>query len=263
MRKKLIAILTLCIVLCTALFGLTACAETPSTHSHLYNKKVVSETYLKSSATCEKKAEYYYSCECGEVGSMTFESGDYAECVYINGQCKVCKTADPDYNDNTQDTPTHSHLYNKKVVSETYLKSSATCSKKAEYYYSCECGEVGNTTFEDGDFGEHDYGAFKNNGNGTHTKTCATHKEHTITEDCIFGTPTCTKKATCSGCGGEYGELAEHTYNTTYSTSETHHWFNSNCGCNLKKDYEEHTLGEDDCCEKCSLPLSSTEKASI
>ena len=48
--KKLVTILTLCFVLCTALFGLTACTnETP--HTHVYNQRNTSETYLKSDAT--------------------------------------------------------------------------------------------------------------------------------------------------------------------------------------------------------------------
>ena len=38
-------------------------------------------------------------------------------------------------------TPTHTHKYNKKNTDSKYLKSAATCTKAAKYYYSCECGE--------------------------------------------------------------------------------------------------------------------------
>ena len=131
MKKKLIAILSLCIVLCTALCGLTACtSETP--HTHVYNKKVASDTYLVSEATCEVKAKYYYSCECGDVGSVTFESGEPLK---------------------------------------------------------------------------HSYGDWVSNGDETHTKTCANDSEHKITESCSGGTATETEKAICDVCNTEYGEL--------------------------------------------------------
>ena len=38
-------------------------------------------------------------------------------------------------------TPTHTHKYNKKNTDSKYLKSAATCTKAAVYYYSCECGK--------------------------------------------------------------------------------------------------------------------------
>ena len=257
MNKKLVTILTLCFVLCTAICGLTACSEQVPTHTHVYNQKVVSDTYLKSQATCEQKALYYYSCECGDVGSVAFENGDFNECNFVAGKCSVCEKPYPNSgNDQTQNS--HTHVYNQKVVSDTYLKSQATCTQKAIYYYVCECGDVGSNTFESGDFGKHEYGAFKNNGNGTHTKTCINHSEHTITEKCYGGQATCREKATCLGCNAKYGELEEHTYSKEYSTSDTHHWYDSTCGCNLKKDYAEHVIGEDNCCETCSIPMSST-----
>ena len=87
MNKKLIAILTLCVILCIALFGLNACSnddsnnengnQTPPTHIHVYNQKVVNNDYLKSYATTTEKAKYYYSCECGEKGTNTFEHGEF------------------------------------------------------------------------------------------------------------------------------------------------------------------------------------------
>lgn len=43
--------------------------------AHSYKKKVVSDKYLKSAATCTKKAKYYYSCKCGRKGKNTFTSG--------------------------------------------------------------------------------------------------------------------------------------------------------------------------------------------
>ena len=80
-------------------------AEKPTEHKHAYTEKVVESKYLKTAATCKAKAVYYYSCECGERGTETFEYGEKS-----------------------------SHTFDKQVVSELYIKSSATCAKKAEYY---------------------------------------------------------------------------------------------------------------------------------
>ena len=46
-----------------------------SVHTHKIERNA-DERYLKSSATCEKRAEYYFSCKCGEMGMQTFEHGD-------------------------------------------------------------------------------------------------------------------------------------------------------------------------------------------
>lgn len=46
-----------------------------SVHTHKFERNA-DERYLKSSATCEKRAEYYFSCKCGEMGMQTFEYGD-------------------------------------------------------------------------------------------------------------------------------------------------------------------------------------------
>ena len=46
-----------------------------SVHTHKFERNA-DERYLKSAATCEKRAEYYFSCECGEMGVQTFEYGN-------------------------------------------------------------------------------------------------------------------------------------------------------------------------------------------
>lgn len=50
-------------------------------------------------------------------------------------------------------TKPHNHVFERKV-SDEYLKSPATCTSKAEYYFSCEiCGQRDTNTFEYGDYG--------------------------------------------------------------------------------------------------------------
>ncbi len=53
----------------------------------------------------------------------------------------------------------------------------------------------------------HDWGAGTSNGNGTHTYSCTrSNCDAVITVSCTGGTATCTAKAVCKVCGGEYGE---------------------------------------------------------
>ncbi|MDR4017204.1 MAG: LPXTG cell wall anchor domain-containing protein, partial [Oscillospiraceae bacterium] len=98
-------------------------------------------------------------------------------------------------------------------VNEYRLKSAATCTSPAVYYQSCStCGAQGAETFTNGEPLGHDYGAWTSNGDGTHTRICAHDAAHTETNNCHGGTATCTHKAVCTVCGGEYGEMAAHSF---------------------------------------------------
>ncbi|MDE7439190.1 MAG: hypothetical protein K2N23_01590, partial [Clostridia bacterium] len=84
-KKILSVICTLGLVACSAL-AFTACGDNGgddgTSHVHTYNKQVAEDKYKKSDATCTKKAEYYTSCECGEMGQETFEYGETAPHVF-------------------------------------------------------------------------------------------------------------------------------------------------------------------------------------
>ena len=59
----------------------------------------------------------------------------------------------------------------------------------------------------------HDWGAWtQNSDEKTHTRICKRDTSHTETENCHGGTATCTAKAGCTVCGGEYGEMAAHSF---------------------------------------------------
>ena len=53
----------------------------------------------------------------------------------------------------------HQHVFDLKSTEDEYLKSAATCSDKAKYYYHCECGEKGEESFSVGNTIPHDYSA--------------------------------------------------------------------------------------------------------
>ena len=170
-------------------------------HTHNFNQKNTSETYLKSAATCTKKAVYYYSCTCGEKGAETFESGDLAAHSYKTEwskdstkhwhECSVCgnkkdeaaHTPGAAATETTPQTCTtcgyvikeaigHVHSYTEKNTDAKYLKSAATCTAKAVYYYSCSCGEKGTETFESGETLAHTWETKWANNDSKHWHEC-------------------------------------------------------------------------------------------
>ena len=114
--KRIFAILfiTFCVLL-------TGCNRNDDNHEHLYDKMVSMVAYLASSANCSHGDIYYYSCECGEKGTTTYEVGK------------------------------QKHNYINEVINQEYLKEPADCDHGDVYYYSCECGEKGTTTYEVGE----------------------------------------------------------------------------------------------------------------
>ena len=152
-------------------------------HTHAYTVSKVDEAYLKDPATCETKAVYYKSCECGEKGTEFFTSDykldhNYEEeysydetyhfikatcCDEVKAKAKhsggkatcqakaICATCNQEYGELAD------HLYDQEIVDEKYLAKEATCSSLAEYYKSCACGKASEDTFKTGSFLEHQY----------------------------------------------------------------------------------------------------------
>ena len=54
-----------------------------------------------------------------------------------------------------QTSEAHIHSFDRAIEEEKYFAFEATCAQRARYYYSCECGEAGERTFEVGGFAEH------------------------------------------------------------------------------------------------------------
>lgn len=116
-------------------------------------------------------------------------------------------------------TPIHVHAYTQQVQKPEALKTPADCTNNAVYYLSCACGEVStndaDTFIAANTAPDHDWGAWtQNSDEKTHTRICKRDTSHTETENCHGGTATCTAKAVCTVCGGEYGEMAAHSFTT-------------------------------------------------
>ena len=56
-------------------------------------------------------------------------------------------------------------------------------------------------------YGGHAWGKWSSAGNGTHIRSCMNYCSEVDTASCFGGTATCTAKAVCEACGGEYGVL--------------------------------------------------------
>ena len=288
-------------------------------HTHNFNQKNTSETYLKSAATCTKKAVYYYSCTCGEKGTETFESGELAahaykttwsndnashwHSCYVCGDkkdeevhidknkdhnCDVCGKKMTDHTggtatckdratcsicgekygslaghvyktiwsydeinhwhecsvcgnkkdeeahipgeeatETTHQTCTvcgyvikaaigHVHSYTEKNTDEKYLKTPATCTAKAVYYYSCSCGNKGTETFESGDMPEHSWGTVWVSDGSKHWHECTVCKTKGDEADHAFEWKI-TKEPTVTEFGAKLERCTVCGYNKTKS----------------------------------------------
>lgn len=84
MKKKLLARLFIATAVIVGAVAFTGCGNNNrgsnggllQVHGHSFTRQNVKDKYLKSEATCTKKAVYYYSCWCGKKGSETFEYGE-------------------------------------------------------------------------------------------------------------------------------------------------------------------------------------------
>ncbi|MBQ3116535.1 MAG: leucine-rich repeat domain-containing protein [Clostridia bacterium] len=226
-KSKFIKVLVSILVVCGIAVGGFFVVRSLSKHEHVFDKQVTTSEYLQKEATCKQKASYFYSCECGEKGTETFEHGelgehDYTTCVN-NGDGTHTKICSRD----------SSH-----TMTENCYGGTATCKEKAK----CEgCGE------EYGDLKAHDYTELKHN-ETEHWHECACGEKSGI-EGHKGGTATCTEKAKCEVCGKEYGDLKAHDY-TELKHNETEHWYECVCGdkqtvqphdySTLKKNETEH-----------------------
>ena len=189
------------------------------------------------------------------------------------------------------------HSFTAEKAEAQYLKSAATCTKKAVYYKSCAVcglsseGTADEATFFSGNALDHDWGAWTSNEDGTHTRTCTVDgcSAGTQTENCIDankdhkcdicdyivsecaddnkdhkcdycgkkltehtgGKATCKDKAKCEFCGESYGELNANNHSdlkhfpavaaTKTAEGNIEYWYCSGC----KKYYKDATATQE------------------
>ncbi|MBS6476581.1 MAG: hypothetical protein KH405_01995 [Firmicutes bacterium] len=157
---------------------------------------------------------------CLGVAPAFDKDSQYAVHEFVGGCTEKCTTCGDLGNPNAK--------HNLKWIAV----KPATCSTTGmNAHYKCEgCGKY----FDEGKnetteaaltipaTGDHNYGAWVSNGNGTHTSTCTT-CSHSETKNCSGGTATCENKAVCSVCGAEYGEKLGHDWNAWVSNGDGTH----------------------------------------
>ena len=95
----------------------------------------------------------------------------------------------------------------------------------------------------------HDWSTWtQNSDEKTHTRICKRDTSHTETENCHGGTATCTAKAVCTVCGGEYGEMAAHSFTTEKAETQ---YLKSAATCTEKAVYYKS-------CAVCGLSSEGT-----
>ena len=172
-------------------------------------------------------------------------SGGKATCTQ-NAVCEFCKA---EYGEKLP------HDFTAETVDAKYLKSAATCTEKAVYYKSCAVcglsseGTADEATFFSGNALDHNWGAWtQNSDEKTHTRICKRDTSHTETENCHGGTATCTAKAVCTVCGGEYGEMAAHSFTAEKAEAQ---YLKSAATCTQKAVYYKS-------CAVCGLSSEGT-----
>ena len=251
---------------------------------HDFTAEIAEAKYLKSGSTCTEKAVYYKSCaacglsSAGTASEATFEAGNVLGHDWgawtSNGNdthTRVCKrdSSHTETDNCSGGTATCTaravctvcggeygellpHDFTAEIAEAKYLKSGSTCTEKAVYYKSCaacglsSAGTAFEATFEAGNVLGHDWGAWTSNGNDTHTRVCKRDGSHTETDNCSGGTATCTARAVCTVCGGEYGALApnNHTGTIYWVTTETTHEGRYTCCGAVAVPMEPHAFGE-------------------
>lgn len=196
--------------------------------------------------------------------SMTRIAAKASTCTVLGNneyyKCNGCGKYFRDSQGNSETTveaeklPLAAHSFTKQDTSEKYLKSAATCTSKAVYYYCCEvCGEKGTETFE---YGEPD----KNNHAG---ETKAVGAEAASCDKDGY-----TGDTYCVDCGemiekGKIIPATGHVYSEEWKYDEQSHWRECTVGCGTIIDKTAHSGGEATCVKKAVCEVCGTEYGEI
>ena len=210
MKKWLIRCLTVLAMVCMIPgIVLKAAAETVPVfcaRCETMNKREVLR-YEKDDSTCHR----VYVTECpnchndGDIAYIMFHTGGTETPTCTTG--KTCEKCGAEY-----DIPGHDWgAWTPNYASNgTHTRRCKRCN--AEETGSCSggyatCDTLGMCNTCGGSYyGGHAWGEWSSAGNGTHTRSCTNYCREVDTAKCTGGKATCSAKAVCEVCGGEYGE---------------------------------------------------------
>lgn len=152
-----------------------------------------------------------YVTECqnchndGNVTYLTVHTGGTQDPTCTEG--KICEKCGAEYGVLGHDWGAWTPNY---ASNGTHTRRCKRCN--AEETGSCSggyatCDTLGMCNTCGGSYyGGHAWGEWSSAGNGTHTRSCTNYCREVDTAKCTGGKATCSAKAVCVECGGEYGE---------------------------------------------------------
>ena len=210
MKKWLIRCLTVLAMVCLIPgIVLKAAAETVPVHCLRCGSRETREVlrYEKYDSTYHRV--YVTECQnCHNDGNVTLlqvHTGGTQGPTCTKG--KICEKCGAEYDILGHDWGAWTPNY---ASNGTHTRRCKRCN--AEETGSCSggyaaCDSLGMCETCGGSYyGGHAWGEWSSVGNGTHTRSCTNYCSEVDTASCTGGTATCTAKAVCKVCGGEYGE---------------------------------------------------------
>ena len=212
MKKWLIRCLTVLAMVCLIPgIVLKAAAETVPVHCAFCGIREEREArrYEKYDSTYHRV--YVTECQnCHKDGNITHlqvHSGGTQGPTCTEG--KICKKCGAEYGILGHDWDRWTPKYD---GTNTHTRRCKRSNCDAEETGSCSggyatCDSLGMCNTCGGSYyGGHAWGEWSSAGNGTHTRSCTNYCREVDTANCTGGTATCSAKAVCEVCGGEYGE---------------------------------------------------------
>lgn len=212
MKKWLIRCLTVLAMVCL-IPGIVLKAAAETTTVRCKNCGSVETREILGYRKYDSNSHRFYVAECqnchndGNVTYLKVHSGGTETPTCTTG--KTCEKCGAEYGvlghdwgawtPNYDGTNTHTRRCKR---SNCNAVETASCSGG---YAACDslgmCETCGGSYY-----GGHAWGKWSSAGNGTHIRSCMNYCSEVDTASCFGGTATCTAKAVCEVCGGEYGE---------------------------------------------------------
>lgn len=210
MKKWLIRCLTVLAMVCLIPgIALKAAAETVPVHCAFCGIREEREARRYEKYDSNYHKVYVTECQnCHKDGNITHlqvHSGGTQGPTCTEG--KICEKCGAEYGVLGHDWGAWTPNY---ASNGTHTRRCKRCN--AEETGSCSggyatCDTLGMCNTCGGSYyGGHAWGEWSSAGNGTHTRSCTNYCREVDTAKCTGGKATCSAKAVCEVCGGEYGE---------------------------------------------------------
>ena len=212
MKKWLIRCLTVLAMVCL-IPGIVLKAAAETTTVRCKNCGSVETREILGYRIYDSNSHRFYVAECqnchndGNVTYLKVHSGGTETPTCTTG--KTCEKCGAEYGVLGHDWGAWTPNYD---GTNTHTRRCKRSNCDAEETGSCSggyaaCDSLGMCETCGGSYyGGHAWGKWSSAGNGTHIRSCMNYCSEVDTASCTGGTATCTAKAVCEACGGEYGE---------------------------------------------------------